>query len=815
MKLNKKQRKLQEVIDSKAKAQMGSFVIDETGTLLKYNGSYADVYIPSSVKRIGENAFKECATIKTVWLSFSVTTLCKYAFSNCTALKSVYVTDGLEYIGNGAFMSCYSLGYFSIGKNVCHIGDGAFAYCQSLLIGIKKGSKHFKEKDLVIYTKDGKTLVAYPPGSKVSEIKVPKKVTRIRSNAFGGCLHFTTVTLPAGLCELEDFMFASCVKLRTVNIPSKVSRIGYAAFAYCKGLSEITLPSTVQSIDKNAFLIDKTVKITYEGSKENWDKVYKAKDFAVEGKYVLNCKKKLGSMMTSMNLKASEKGIKKYREEDEKFALLTDKYCHFWFDGAGKLLKYTGNSTKLYIPEGVTSVEKGAIPEEVAGKLVELHIPSTMKTVNLSLNVSNLPELEKLTIAKGVEVLSSLPSMPKLKELELPETVKQIDFMVFYNSKIEKVYIPSKLTNISPTAFLNTDVKEIKVAKKNSAYKLIGNAVIHPESKTLFMGTSKSVIPMDGSIEVIGHSAFCKRSGIKDILLPAGVKKLDVSCFSETGLESINIPDSVEVIEYLALAYTKIKELHIPKSVKTIEVNAFAGCNDLKTITVDPANETYAGVNNCIIEKATKTLLFCASGATIPNDEALVTAMGSCSVDVLDGDTVNIPACITEIPEDAIRADAKCINVDEANPNYASVDGVLYNKDKTKIIYIPKGLSGKVSIPEGMETLASYSFKGRDISEIVLPASLKVVENYVFEDCASLEKVTIAEGVTKLCSAVFRGSAIKEITLPKSLVEVGPFIFERCNNLTDIYCKSTEKPDNWSASWNNRCNAAVHWATEE
>ena len=46
MKLNKKQRKLQEVIDAKAKAQMGSFVIDETGTLTKYTGSYADVYIP-------------------------------------------------------------------------------------------------------------------------------------------------------------------------------------------------------------------------------------------------------------------------------------------------------------------------------------------------------------------------------------------------------------------------------------------------------------------------------------------------------------------------------------------------------------------------------------------------------------------------------------------------------------------------------------------------------------------------------------------------------------------------------------------------
>ena len=75
MKLNKKQRKLQEVIDAKAKAQMGSFVIDETGTLTKYTGSYADVYIPSTVKRIGDSAFKECKTMKTVWLSYSVNTL--------------------------------------------------------------------------------------------------------------------------------------------------------------------------------------------------------------------------------------------------------------------------------------------------------------------------------------------------------------------------------------------------------------------------------------------------------------------------------------------------------------------------------------------------------------------------------------------------------------------------------------------------------------------------------------------------------------------------------------------------------------------
>ena len=801
MKLNKKQKKLQEVVDAKAKAQMSSFVIDETGTLVKYNGSYADVYIPSSVKRIGENAFKECKTIKTVWLSYSVNTLCKNAFSNCTSLKSVYVTEGLEYIGDGAFMSCYALDFFSIDKNVCHIGDGAFAYCKSLLIAVKKGNKHFKKgkKDLAIYTKDGKTLVAYSPGSSVSEFKVPKKVTRIRSTAFGGALALTSVTLPSGLCQIEDFVLAGCARLRTVNIPSKVSRIGYAAFAYCNSLSEITLPATVQNIGYNAFLIDKSFKITYEGSKDAWEKVSKSKEFAVAGKYTLNCKKTLGSLMASMNVKASEKGIQKDKAQDEAINLLTDKYCNFWVNGAGKLIKYTGKSTKLYIPEGVTSLDYNAIPREVINKAVEIYIPSTMKEAEIYLNN---PVLEKLSFAKGVEKISGEVIAPKLKELNLPETLVNMHLSM-YENLIEKIYIPSKVTSITPAVYTNIGIDKFSISKKNSTYKMInGNFIDVANKKLLKLGKDVSEIPTDLGIEIIGYSSLRGRPDIKSIVFPEGVKKIDGFVFGEgTEVESITLPNTLEEFDTYALADTKIKEINIPKTVKVIDSSVFSDCNELRKVTIDPENETYVSIDNCIIEKAMKKLVYCAVGASVPTDGS-VTAIGNSAFRNMCGGIINIPASVTLIEDEAFfsSSNVKAVIVDEANEDYTAIDGILYNKDTTKFLCIPDGLEGEVTIPEGISKIPKgyeksdyLSFKERKITKVTLPEELYIIESNAFEKCSEL----------------------KEINIPSTVHTIRSLAFAECGKLTDIYCARSEKPADWSSSWLDKCNATVHWKEED
>ena len=798
MKLNKKQRKLQEVIDAKAKAQMGSFVIDETGTLTKYTGSYADVYIPSTVKRIGDSAFKECKTMKTVWLSYSVNTLCKYAFSNCTNLKSVYVTEGLEYIGDGAFMSCYALGYFSIDKNVCFIGDGAFAYCQSLLIAVNKKNKHFKEgkKDLAIYSKDGKTLVTYSPGSKVTEYKAPKKVTRIRQSAFGGALALTSVTLPSGLCQIEDFALAGCARLKTVNIPSKVSRIGYGAFTFCNALTEITIPATVQTIEKNALVIDKVFKITYEGSKDAWDKVYKAKDFAADGKYTVNCKKTLGSLMASMNLKASEKGIQKDKEQDEEMKLLTDKYCNFWYDGAGKLIKYTGNSTILHIPEGVTSLGNNAIPREVFNKVVELYIPTTMKEVELYLNN---PVLEKISFAKGVEKISGEVLAPKLKELDMPETLVNMHLSM-YENLLDKFCIPSKVTSITPGAYKSISADKISVAKKNTAYKIVNGSFIDVSKKKLLkLAKNTTEIPADAGIEVIGYSALRGRPDIKSIVIPEGVKKIDGFAFGEdTEVESITLPNSLNELDTYAFADTKIKEINIPKAVKTIAPSVFADCNELRKVTVAPENETYVGIDNCIIEKATKKLVYCAVGATVPADGS-VTTIGNSAFRYMAGGTIHIPAAVTFMEDEAFfsTSDVKSATVDPENENYVSINGIIYNKDKTKFVYIPDGLEGEVTIPEGISIIPKgyeksdyLSFKERKITKVTLPEELYVIESNAFEKCSELE----------------------EINIPSTVHTIRANAFAECGKLANIYCARSEKPSDWASAWLDKCNATVHWA---
>jgi len=140
---------------------------------------------------IGESAFHDCESLKSIVIPYSVTDIGYRAFAYCDALESVTIPSSVTNIGSGAFIDCSSL--------------------QSIVI--------------------------------------PNSVTKLGHSAFEGCTSLQNVTLSNSLPYIEDYTFADCTALQSIQIPSSVNEIGYSAFSGCSSLQTVTIPDTVHSLE--------------------------------------------------------------------------------------------------------------------------------------------------------------------------------------------------------------------------------------------------------------------------------------------------------------------------------------------------------------------------------------------------------------------------------------------------------------------------------------------------------------------------------------------------------------------------------------
>ncbi|MCI8520503.1 MAG: leucine-rich repeat domain-containing protein [Clostridia bacterium] len=92
------------------------------------------------------------------------------------------------------------------------------------------------------------------------------------------------------------------------------------------------------------------------------------------------------------------------------------------------------------------------------------------------------------------------------------------------------------------------------------------------------------------------------------------------------------------------------------------------------------------------------------------------------------------------------------INVNEENPYYASIDGVLCSKDKTELIQYPSGKSeATYTFPESITSIGDEAFKMNDnLTSIVIPDRIKSIGFYAFAYCENLADITIGSGIEEI-----------------------------------------------------------------
>ena len=237
----------------------------------------------SKVTSIGDDAFRGCATLKSITIPDSITSIGDYAFSGCSSLTSVTIGNGVTSIGDYAFDHCYSLTSITIPDSVTSIGDYAFSGCSSLTsVTIGKGVTSIG--DLAFYDCYSLTSVyitdiaawcnisfgngysnplryaenLYLNNELVTDLIIPDGVTSIVDWAFYGCDSLTSVTIGNGVTSIGTSAFEECYLLTSVTIGNGVTSIGKFAFFCCNSLQEVyckpTTPPTggSQMFDGNA-----------------------------------------------------------------------------------------------------------------------------------------------------------------------------------------------------------------------------------------------------------------------------------------------------------------------------------------------------------------------------------------------------------------------------------------------------------------------------------------------------------------------------------------------------------------------------------
>jgi len=228
---------------------------------------------------------------------------------------------------------------------------------------------------------------------------------------------------------------------------------------------------------------------------------------------------------------------------------------------------------------------------------------------------------------------------------------------------------------------------------------------------------------------------------------------------SDKTIKNIRIPnytpdgDRVISIAYNAFGLnTAMESIIIPANVYRIASGAFFGCTSLKTVTLSEGLEyiEYNAFQNC-------------------------TALES----------VTFPASLKEIKSMAFSGctSLRHLAISANNPTFTAEGNCLILKSERKLVL---GCSGS-KIPKDIVTVGEFAFYGAGLTELLLPDSLRVIENQAFAENPELTALDLGNSLESLGNLAFSGcDLLNNVYLPASLTEIGVTPFRNCKAMTRL-----------------------------
>ena len=530
--------------------------------------------------------------------------------------------------------------------------------------------------------------------------------------------------------------------MENITIPNSVKSIDTGAFAGCYKLKEIKIPDSVKSIGNGVFL---------------------------------NC-----INLSQVNIPNGIKKIPGYNYAqgyaDETVAVGCFHNCR--------------SIKKITIPSTVSTITKGAF--DGCTGLSSVFIGSGVEDADGLLDCTNLTSI---TVDEKNKKYSSSDGILFNKD--------KTDIVIYPRGRKGIYSLPKKVTVISDSAFENC--------------------------------TGLTSVTIPNSVTKIGYGAFEDCIGLTSVAIPNNVTKIEDYAFDNCiGLTSITIPNSVTSIESGAFENcTGLTSVTIPNSVISIGSDAFKNCTGLKKIEVSPNNNYYSSYDGVLLDKDGYNLILCPEGKSgnfvVPdsvgciNDYAFNNCVNLTNIQI--GENVNeikgyafenckrlekfvLPKNVDTIgyyggwyePIFTGCTNLKVIDVDRDNYYYSSVDGVLFDKEKEKLITCPAKKSGQYTVPKSVKSVTEYAFDDcNSLESIILPESMPDFSYYELEYCSNLKSIRVMgnnahysteDGVLfnkdKSEIYVFPRNKGGNYTIPDSVTSIEGSAFKNCTGLISI-----------------------------
>jgi hypothetical protein len=192
----------------------------------------------------------------------------------------------------------------------------------------------------------------------------------------------------------------------------------------------------------------------------------------------------------------------------------------------------------------------------------------TDEDIVIASNYNGFPVTEMINDKRNSGVPLEEAGSLYAKSIKVSDTVESISGGVFESCpNLESIYIGANVNFIRSFKTNRQNLSalaEIVVSEDNKYFSDNGNCLIELQSKTIIAACKKSFIPDDGSVEIIGASAF-RNYPQKEITIPDSIKRIENSAFFESNLEYVQLPSS---LEYLG-------------------ISVFAGCKELESVDLN------------------------------------------------------------------------------------------------------------------------------------------------------------------------------------------------------------------------------------
>ena len=362
-----------------------------------------------------------------------------------------------------------------------------------------------------------------------------------------------------------------------------------------------------------------------------------------------------------------------------------------------------------------------------------------------------------------------------------------------YSGSAEKVDIPEKIDGKSVTRI------------GDEAFRFCRNltSITIPDSVTVigriafYFCTNLRSVTIPDNVTEIYEGAFFNCTSLKSVTIPAGVKFIGPEAFGY-GIYD----DEHTIVDGFSINYTKNTYGHyyatkygfssetclVTEELDngTIAIKGYAGADKTFTVPSEINGKKVTEIGDSVF----KDCLILTS-VTIPNS---VTSVGDRAFwGCANLTSITIPDSVTSIGDSAFGdcTSLTAIDVTIGNKNYTSVNGVLFNKDKTELICYPAGKTDKsYIIPDSVISMGYSAFRSCvNLTRIIIPDSVTeiAVGNSAFQNCKNLMSITIPDGAISIGSYAFMNcESLVSITIPGSVSKIGWDAFNGCTSLTSI-----------------------------